>query len=114
MRYFRRSGPDVIWQETPARARLVKGPGDDQGRVAYDETYPDEANWANQLATSPGWYEVDRDDKPTFYRPPKPVEDVPLGPPPDVSVGDQGPEPFVPATSGTIDPDPDQTSEEPV
>lgn len=62
MRYFRRSGPTVVISESETRGpRLARGPHDGEPGdiISYDDYYPDEAAWAEQLAVSPGWYEVD-------------------------------------------------------
>ncbi len=54
MRYFMRSGQDVILQTRPNTARIVP-----QGKVvSFDEGYKDEEQWARQLAGDPEWTEV--------------------------------------------------------
>lgn len=73
MRYFRRSGPTLVLQESQSRSpRLVEGPrpatDTEAGRpgtiVAYDDSYPDEAGWAEQMAHTPGYYECDATGEP--------------------------------------------------
>lgn len=78
MRYFRRSGPTLVLQESQSRTpRLVEGPrpasDSEPGRpgtiVAYDDAYPDEAVWAEQLAHTPGFYECDAAGNPVNMAP---------------------------------------------
>ena len=72
MRYFRRSGPDVLVWDPPDLVRMIAGPkpaytaedgteveGVESGRIAYDESDPRQAQWADQLTGAQGWYEVD-------------------------------------------------------
>lgn len=83
MRYFRRSGPTVILQESQQRnPRLVKGPTDTEPGtlVAYDDTWPDEAGWAEQMAGTPGYYECDANGLPVGSPPPKPTPAAPVAP----------------------------------
>jgi hypothetical protein len=72
MRYFRRAGSGCVLQETSDRARYVKGPDEDGPGdiVSYNEAYPEEKVWAEQLASDYNWVEVDRNG------------DLPAPPPP--------------------------------
>jgi hypothetical protein len=66
--------------------RFVDGPhspseDDPEGirgqRVTYDESQENQAQYADQLAASPGWYEVDVNDVPVF---PKAEDETPAPP----------------------------------
>ncbi len=76
MRYFRRSGPTLVLSEPGRGDRLVRGPteGEPGTIVAYDDSYPDEAGWAEQMAATPGYYEVDANGLPAIAPPPYPDE----------------------------------------
>jgi hypothetical protein len=78
MRYFQRAGSGCVLQETPDRTRFIKGPdADGPGDiVSYNEAYPDEKVWAEQLASDYNWVEVDRNgDLPA---PPPPLKHDPV------------------------------------
>ncbi len=89
MRYFRRvHPPDVIWAESasrPARRILAPHDGEDGTLTVYDDSYPDEAQWADQMAGDAHYVEVDAHDdpltaveEPDGYEPP--LDDPPSTP----------------------------------
>lgn len=58
--------------------RFVPGPnaeaGTPGGIIAYDDTDPEQAIFAEQFTRTPGWFEVDKDGNPVFPEPEKSEE----------------------------------------
>lgn len=94
MRAFRRTGPSIVLQETPARARRIAGPHDGEpgDLVEYDDTNPDEAKWADALAADPYFVEV-VEQRPA-YATPTIAEPAPPAPEPAPEPPDTPDEPF--------------------
>ena len=57
MRYFRRVGQQCVLAAPITRPRIVA----QYQVVSYDESYPDEAQWAKQLAADVAWKECTKD-----------------------------------------------------
>lgn len=68
MRYFRRGEGDCVVRDGNGMERFVKGPdpeaGQPGGRIAYDDTDPQQAKYADAMAVHSGWHEETKDGTP--------------------------------------------------
>lgn len=88
MRYFRRSGPSQLVVDGTGLKRFIEGPDPVSqtpgGILAYDDTDPIQARFAEQFSRTPGWYEIDKDGTPIFPEPKTAPEVTEPGPPAEV------------------------------